>query len=409
MPFTCTSILARDRYHNHGRVVQAPVLRAHRSHGTYLAAAVGMHHPQQRHPAQIGRLIPFPHPGYGQVDDSAAGPPTMAGLTPTHRPQSVTAGPRLLDRVKAAIQTRHMSVRTEEAYVGWIRRFILFHGKRHSDSMGEPEVSRFLSALATERRVSASTQNQALAAVLFLYQEVLGRELDWLGDLVHAKRSERMPVVLTKSEVADVLGQMDGVEKLCASLLYGSGLRLLDGLRLRVKDVDFGGQQIIVRAGKGNKDRATLLPASLQTSLRAHLDAVRAQHQRDLSSGAAGCVELPYALREKYPSAPREWPWQWVFPATRPYLDPSTGEHRRHHLHETVIQRAVRRAATAAGIPKRVSPHTMRHSFATHLLESGSDIRTIQQLLGHKDVATTMIYTHVLRRGPLGVRSPLDP
>jgi integron integrase len=320
----------------------------------------------------------------------------------------MTAGPRLLDRVKAAIQMRHMSVRTEQAYVGWIRRFIIFNGKRHPDEMAEPEVSRFLSALATERRVAASTQNQALAAVLFLYHDVLGRDLDWLRDLVHAKRAERIPVVLTRLEAACVLAQMDGVEKLCADLLYGSGLRLLEGLRLRVKDVDFAGQQLIVRAGKGNKDRVTLLPVSLQGPLRDHLDAVRTQHQLDLASGDAGCVELPYALREKYPSAPREWAWQWVFPATRGYLDPSTGEHRRHHLHETVIQRAVRRAAIAAGIPKRVSPHTLRHSFATHLLESGYDIRTIQQLLGHKDVATTMVYTHVVPRGPLGVQSPLD-
>jgi integron integrase len=310
--------------------------------------------------------------------------------------------------VKAAIQMRHMSVRTEQAYVGWIRRFIIFNGKRHPDDMAEPEVSRFLSALATERRVAASTQNQALAAVLFLYHDVLGRDLDWLRDLVHAKRAERIPVVLTRTEAACVLAQMDGVEKLCADLLYGSGLRLLEGLRLRVKDVDFAGQQLIVREGKGNKDRVTLLPVLLQGPLRDHLDAVRTQHQQDLANGDAGCVELPYALREKYPSAPREWAWQWVFPATRCYLDPSTGEHRRHHLHETVIQRAVRKAAIAAGIPKRVSPHTLRHSFATHLLESGYDIRTIQELLGHKDVATTMIYTHVVRRGPLGVQSPLD-
>jgi integron integrase len=226
--------------------------------------------------------------------------------------------------------------------------------------MAEPEVSNFLSALATEKRVAASTQNQALAAVLFLYHDVLGRDLDWLSGLVHAKFSERLPVVLTRAEVSCVLARMDGVEKLCADLLYGSGLRLLEGLRLRVKDVDFGGQQLIVREGKGNKDRVTLLPVSIQGPLRKHLDAVRAQHQRDLS-GDAGCVELPFALREKYPSASREWHWQWVFPATRCYVDQSTGEHRRHHLHEAVIQRAVRSAAITAGIPKRVSPHTLRH------------------------------------------------
>ena len=361
-----------------------------------------------RESARIGSVIPFHRPTPGRTDVSATDGGASTGRAPVPPLQSVTTGPRLLDRVKTAIRMRHMSVRTEEAYVGWIRRFILFHGKRHPDEMAEPEVSSFLSALATERRVAASTQNQALAAVLFLYHDVLERDLDWLRDLVHAKRPERIPVVLDRAEVARVLAQMDGVEKLCAGLLYGSGLRLLEGLRLRVKDVDFGGQQVIVREGKGNKDRVTLLPASLQGPLRAHLDAVRAQHQRDVASGDAGCVELPYSLRVKYPSAPREWPWQWVFPATRQYIDRSTGEHRRHHLHETVIQRAVRRAAISAGIPKRVSPHTLRHSFATHLLEAGSDIRTIQQLLGHKDVATTMIYTHVLRRGPLGVQSPLD-
>jgi len=357
-----------------------------------------------RQSARVASVIPFHRPAPGQVDGSATGAP----VGPSSPLRPVTAGPRLLDRVKAAIRMRHMSARTEAAYVGWIRRFIIFNGKRHPDDMAEPEVSRFLSALATEGRVAASTQNQALAAVLFLYSDVLGRDLDWLDDLVHAKRAQRIPVVLTRAEVACVLSHMDGVEKLCASLLYGSGLRLLEGLRLRVKDVDFGGQQLIVREGKGNKDRVTLLPASLQGPLREHLEAVHVQHEQDLASGNAGCVELPYALREKYSSAPREWPWQWVFPATRRYVDQSTGECRRHHLHETVIQRAVRRAAIAAGIPKRVSPHTLRHSFATHLLESGSDIRTIQQLLGHKDVATTMIYTHVLRRGPLGVQSPLD-
>ncbi|MBC8089470.1 MAG: integron integrase [Phycisphaerae bacterium] len=360
-----------------------------------------------RHTARIASVIPFRRPVSGQSSSPATGTQTTAGDQDTSQLR-VTTGPRLLDRVRAAIRLRHLSVRTEEAYVGWIRRFILFNGKRHPDDMGEQEVSTFLSALATERRVAASTQNQALAAILFLYHDVLGRNLDWLRDLVHAKRSERIPVVLTRAETACVLARMDGVEKLCAGLLYGSGLRLLEALRLRVKDVDFGGQQLVIREGKGNKDRVTLLPKSLEAPLRAHLELVRAQHQTDLVRGAAGCVELPYALRLKYPTASREWPWQWVFPATRQYVDRSTGERRRHHLHETVIQRAVRRAAIAAGIPKRISPHTLRHSFATHLLESGSDIRTIQQLLGHKDVATTMIYTHVLSRGPLGVQSPLD-
>jgi len=300
-----------------------------------------------------------------------------------------------------------MSPRTEKAYVGWIRQFILFHGKRHPDDMGEPEISAFLTMLAVDRHVSPSTQNQALAALLFLYKDVLDRKVDWLKDVVHAKRPDRVPVVLTRSEVAAVLDRMDGIEKLQVSLLYGGGLRLLEGLRLRVKDVDFGGQQLIVRDGKGRKDRVTLFPASLRELLRAHLAVVYEQHQRDLATGA-GRVELPDALRVKYPSAPKEWPWQWVFPATRIYTDSITGERRRHHLHETVIQRAVRSAAIAAAIPKRISPHSFRHSFATHLLESGSDIRTIQQLLGHKDVTTTMIYTHVLARGPFGVQSPLD-
>jgi integron integrase len=305
------------------------------------------------------------------------------------------------------LRARHYSPRTEESYVAWIRRFIHFHDRRHPDVLGEPEITAFLSALATERHVSASTQNQALAALLFLYQQVLERQIEWLSEIVHAKRPQRLPVVLRRNEVVAVLAKMSGVEHLCASVIYGAGLRLLEALQLRIKDVDFAGQQLIVRDGKGRKDRATLLPTAIQPALRAHFDRVRDQHASDKRTGA-GFVQLTDALRAKYPSASREWPWQWLFPATRQYSDPATGERRRHHLHETVIQRAVRRAARAAGIPKPVSPHALRHSFATHLLESGSDIRTIQQLLGHKDVSTTMIYTHVLRRGPLGVQSPLD-
>jgi integron integrase len=328
---------------------------------------------------------------------------------PSGNPATATGAnaPRLLDRVRAVLRARHYSPRTEESYVGWIRRFIRFHDRRHPADLGESDITRFLSALATERHVSASTQNQALAALLFLYEAVLDRELGWLDGVIHAKRPERLPVVLSRGEIAAVLAAMNNVEQLCASLIYGAGLRLLEALQLRVKEVDFGGQQLIVRDGKGRKDRVTLLPATLQPKLRAHLDRMRQQHASDLRAGA-GFVQLPDALRIKYPSARREWPWQWVLPATRTYVDRATGERRRHHLHEIVIQRAVRRAARAAGIAKPASPHALRHSFATHLLESGSDIRTIQQLLGHKDVSTTMIYTHVLRRGPLGVRSPLD-
>jgi integron integrase len=353
-----------------------------------------MRQPSFRSSSPPAVVIPISRPAAGQLSAQQA---TAAQ----------PSAPRLLDRVRGFLRARHYSTRTEKSYVAWIRRFILFHGKRHPDELGEPEITRFLSALATERHVSASTQNQALAALLFLYQSVLGREIAWLDDVVHAKRPERLPVVLSRGEIAAVLAKMNGVEQLCASLIYGAGLRLLEALQLRVKEIDFAGQQLIVRDGKGRKDRVTLLPASLQPALRTHLARMCEQHRSDLSDGA-GFVQLPDSLRVKYPSAPREWPWQWVFPATRHYHDPATGERRRHHLHETVIQRAVRRAALAADVPKSVTPHVLRHSFATHLLESGSDIRTIQQLLGHKEVSTTMIYTHVLRRGPFGIQSPLD-
>lgn len=315
--------------------------------------------------------------------------------------------PRLLDRVRDAVRARHYSRRTEKAYVAWIRRFILFHGKRHPFEMGAAEVTRYLSSLAVQENVAASTQNQALAALLFLYRQVLALDLPWLDDVVRAKRPVKLPVVLTHDEVRAVIRQLHGAPRLMAILLYGSGLRLLECARLRVKDVDFGRNQITVRAGKGEKDRVTALPASVCADLIRHLEIVRNQHDADLRHGA-GWVELPWALARKYPNAGREWPWQWVFPATRLYVDRDTGQRRRHHLHESVLQRAVKDAVRAAGIPKRATCHTLRHSFATHLLEDGHDIRTVQELLGHRDVSTTMIYTHVLNRGPAGVRSPAD-
>ena len=315
--------------------------------------------------------------------------------------------PRLLDRAREALRVRHYSRRTEEAYVAWIRRYIFFHGKRHPAELGGPDVTRFLSALAVEGHVAASTQNQALSALLFLYRDVLGVELPWLDDIVRAKRPERLPIVLSRDEVRALIHRLDGAPRLMACLLYGAGLRVMECCRLRVQDVDFGSNQIVVRGGKGDKDRTTMLPTMAKADLAGHLAAVRAQHQRDLATGA-GWVELPTALARKYAHGGRQWVWQWVFPATRTYLDRETGQRRRHHLHETVLQRELKGAATGAGIAKRASPHTLRHSFATHLLEDGQDIRTVQELLGHRDVSTTMIYTHVLNRGPAGVRSPAD-
>jgi len=315
--------------------------------------------------------------------------------------------PRLLDRVRAALRTRHYSPRTEEAYVAWIRRYILFHDKRHPAEMGAPEISRFLSALAVEEKVAASTQNQALSALLFLYRDVLEIDVPWLDDIVRAKRPQRLPVVLTRDEVRAILRRLEGMPRLMAYLMYGAGLRLLECCRLRVQDVDFGSNHLVVRRGKGDKDRVTMLPAAVKSNLARHLEGVREQHQRDLRCGA-GWVELPTALDRKYPNAGREWAWQWVFPATRMYVDRLTRQRRRHHLHESVVQRAVKHAVWRAGLSKRAGPHTLRHSFATHLLEDGHDIRTVQELLGHRDVTTTQIYTHVLNRGPAGVRSPAD-
>ncbi len=316
--------------------------------------------------------------------------------------------PRLLDCLRAALRARHYSLRTEEAYVGWVRRYVLFHGKRHPDEMGEAEINAFLTDLAVTKKVSASNQNQALSALLFLYRDVLGKSLDSLGDVVRARRPARLPVVLSTSEVKAVLSRLDGTPRLVATLLYGSGLRLMEALRLRVKDVDFALNQILVRDGKGQKDRRTMLPEALKPALHDHLADVKALHDADSASGF-GEVFVPEAILRKYPGAGTAWGWQYVFPAREKSRDPLAGTFRRHHLHESVVQRAMKVAVREAGIAKLASCHTLRHSFATHLLERGYDIRTIQELLGHRDVTTTMIYTHVLNQaGGRGVRSPLD-
>ena len=316
--------------------------------------------------------------------------------------------PRLLDATRAALRARHYSRRTERAYVGWIRRLVFATGKRHPADLSPNDVSAFLSALATESRVAASTQNQALSAILFLYRDVLRLDLPWLDDVVRAKRPHHLPVVLTRDETRAVLEALDGTPALMASILYGSGLRLLECCRLRVADVDFGRHEIVVRRGKGARDRRTMLPSGVAGKLAAHLVRVRKQHASDLERGA-GWVELPDALHRKYPNAGREWIWQWVFPATRHYREAESGQIRRHHFHESAVQREFRRAVLSSGVAKHATCHTLRHSFATHLLEDGQDIRTVQELLGHRDVSTTMIYTHVLQKpGGLGVRSPLD-
>ena len=322
---------------------------------------------------------------------------------------STTRKPKLLDRVRQALRARHYSYRTEQAYTQWIRRFILFHGKRHPAEMGAPEIEAFLSYLAAEENVSASTQNQALSALLFLYRHVLHQDIPAERlNFTLAKRPQRLPVVLSRAEVKRLMTFLDGTPWLVAQLLYGSGLRLSEALRLRIQDLDFDRHLILVRSGKGDKDRTTVLPQTLYPALQTQIQHVRYLHQRDLQNPHWEDVSLPEALARKYPHAPREWVWQYLFPAERLSRDPRTGRLLRHHLHPSSIQKAVRAAAQAAQIPKHVTPHTLRHSFATHLLENGYDIRTVQELLGHKDVRTTMIYTHVLQRGPLGVRSPLD-
>ncbi len=315
--------------------------------------------------------------------------------------------PRLYDGVVEMLRTRHYSRRTEEAYVHWIRRFLLFHGRAHPRQLAEGDVNRFLTHLAVQKNVAASTQNQALAALLFLYEQVLKQPLDRIEGVVRGRKPKRLPAVLTRDEVEAVLAHLHGAPRLVCTLLYGSGLRLLEGLQLRVKDLDFCRGEITIRSGKGQKDRMTMLPQVLHQPLQDHLRQVREQHDGDLKAGL-GRAPLPDALVRKFPNADREWAWQWVFPASSHYLDRRTGLRHRHHLHESVVQRAVHEAVRRAGIAKHATSHTFRHSFATHLLEDGYDIRTVQELLGHKDVKTTMVYTHVLNRGGLGVHSPLD-
>jgi integron integrase len=314
---------------------------------------------------------------------------------------------RLLDQCREVLRFHHFSYRTEQTYVDWIRRYILFHQKRHPKELGKQEINRFLSHLALERQVSASTQNQALHALLFLYQDVLDTDPGWLDDFVRAKRPARLPEVLSREEVGQVLQELRGVAGLVVRLLYGSGLRLMEGLRLRVKDLDFHRGQIVVHDGKGAKDRITVLPQALVRDLQTHLENVRGLWRQDQNDAISG-VWLPDALGQKFPRAGREWIWQWVFPSSELSLDPRSGIRRRHHLSDASIQGAVRSAAQRAKVQRRITPHTFRHCFATHLLESGTDIRTLQELLGHQDVSTTQIYTHVMQKPGIGVRSPLD-
>lgn len=315
--------------------------------------------------------------------------------------------PRFLDLVRERIRTKHYSIRTEEAYAGWIKKFIFFHNKRHPAEMGKLEMEQFLTYLAVERNVASSTQNQALAALLFMYKEVLQMEPPWVENVTRAKKPQRLPVVLTKTEVSQLLENVPLSYQLQVKLLYGCGLRLMELVRLRVQDIDFGYQSITVRAGKGDKDRVVMLPPSIIEALQAQLTETKRIHDIDLSNGY-GDVYLPNALDRKYPNANKTFAWQYVFPSRNIATDPRSGKKRRHHMHEQALQRAIRQAASRANIHKKVTPHTLRHSFATHLLESGYDIRTIQELLGHKNVETTMIYTHVLKQGGKGVTSPLE-
>ncbi|MDD4910955.1 MAG: integron integrase [Sideroxydans sp.] len=315
--------------------------------------------------------------------------------------------PKLLDQVREKLRVKHYAIRTEQSYVDWIKRYIYFHDKTHPKDLGAQDVEAFLTHLAVAGKVSASTQNQAKSAILFLYREVLEIQLPWLDNVTQAKAPKKLPVVLTVAEVQAVLSRLSGSHLLIASLLYGGGMRLMEAVRLRVKDVEFARHEIIVREGKGFKDRVTMLPESIVASLQAHLLKVKTLHDEDLAAGY-GEVYLPFALDKKYPNAGREWGWQYIFPSKNLSVDPRSGKTRRHHLDEKGVQRAVKQAVRDAGLVKPATPHTLRHSFATHLLQSGYDIRTVQELLGHSDVSTTMIYTHVLNKGGKGVVSPLD-
>lgn len=318
-----------------------------------------------------------------------------------------TPKPRLLDQLRYVIRCKHYSIRTEHTYVEWVKRFIYFHDRKHPKDLGESNISAFLTHLAVERKVSSSTQNQALCAIVFLYKNVIKKEIGELDDLIRAKRPSKLPIVFTREEVRKILIQLDGPRWIMGNLLYGAGLRLMECLRLRVKDIDFGYRQISVRDGKGHKDRVTMLPEIICERLQHHLAKVNQAHQQDLRAGF-GAVYMPYALDRKYPNAGREWGWQYVFPSQRRSIDPRSGIERRHHVTESMLQRAIKKAIRSSGIVKPGSCHSLRHSFATHLLESGYDIRTVQELLGHKDVTTTMIYTHVLNKGGKGVQSPGD-
>jgi integron integrase len=331
----------------------------------------------------------------------------MGSMSAILSPAQTADKPKLLDQVRDVIRRKHFSIRTEQAYVEWIKRYILFHGKRHPNEMAEAEITAFLTHLARAGKVAASTQNQALSALLFLYREVLQLKIGWLNQVERAKRPARLPVVLTKEEVRRLFAHLHGTNRLMAGLLYGSGLRLMECVRLRVKDVDPGYLRVTVRDGKGGKDRITMLPVNAAKPLDRHLQKVKAQHEQDLEDGF-GSVYLPDALERKYPNAAREWMWQYVFPSSRLSIDARSGVRRRHHVEESSLQLGIKRAVRASGIQKPATCHTLRHSFATHLLENGYDIRTVQELLGHKDVSTTMIYTHVLNRPGIGVKSPLD-